>query len=435
MELTLSSVDKKSKPGEREVLLCNYMDVYSNALIRSGLEFLPATATAREIERCTIRTNDVLITKDSEEFDDIGVPAFVKEDIQNLLCGYHLAILRPFHSVVDGRYLYYALQIPSVQNQFHAFANGVTRFSLRKDDILRIEVPIHEFSEQQIIGQVLGILDEKIDLNRRMNATLEAIAREIFTDWFVDFGPVHAKMKGRKPYLPSDLWDLFPDALNKEGKPVGWIETSLGSTLSVLETGNRPRGGVAHISEGIPSVGAESIVGVGVFDFSKTKFVPLSYYANMKRGRARSGDVLVYKDGARLEELQPLVTYISCEFPFSEFCINEHVFRVRTHALSQQLLYCFLTSLDASRQMRELATKSAQPGLTQEAMRSISFTLPKSSQILQAAQSLIDPLIDRCNRNSANSRVLANTRDLLVPKLISGGVTHKYVENLLGNSF
>ena len=117
-ELTLSSVDKKTKPHERPVLLCNYMDVYSNQFIRSDLNFMTATATEREIRRCALRPGDVIITKDSEQYDDIGVPALVRDGIDNLVCGYHLAILRKLPEAIHGSYLFYALQIGSVRYQF-----------------------------------------------------------------------------------------------------------------------------------------------------------------------------------------------------------------------------------------------------------------------------------------------------------------------------
>lgn len=135
VDLTLSSVDKKSKHGEQEVQLCNYMDVYNNNFINGNLGFMTATASEREITRCSLAAGDVVITKDSEQHDDIGVPALVREDIPNLVCGYHLAILRPKPSKVFGPYLYYALQAQDVQHQFHSFANGITRFGLRKSDI------------------------------------------------------------------------------------------------------------------------------------------------------------------------------------------------------------------------------------------------------------------------------------------------------------
>ena len=85
-----------------------------------------------------------------------------------------------------------------------------------------IRLPIPPLDEQRAIAHILGTLDDKIELNRRRNQTLEAMARALFKDWFVDFGPVRAKMEGREPYLPADLWQLFPDRLDDEGKPEGW---------------------------------------------------------------------------------------------------------------------------------------------------------------------------------------------------------------------
>ena len=83
-------------------------------------------------------------------------------------------------------------------------------------------LPFPPLTSKRAIASILGALDDKIDLNRRMNETLEAMARAIFKDWFVDFGPTRAKMEGRAPYLAPEIWALFPDRLDNEGKPEGW---------------------------------------------------------------------------------------------------------------------------------------------------------------------------------------------------------------------
>ena len=224
-DVRLSSVDKKTKSGENPVRLCNYTDVYNNNFIKADMEFMPATGTDREIENCTLYTGDVVITKDSETDDDIGVPALVRENVPDLVCGYHLAILRPNPSKVDGTYLFYALGLNETQHQFHSYANGITRFGIRKADIGLVEIPLPLLPEQRAIAHILGTLDDKIELNRRMNQTLEAMARAIFQDWFVAFGPVRAKLEGQDPYLPPELWGLFPDDLvdSELGDiPEGW---------------------------------------------------------------------------------------------------------------------------------------------------------------------------------------------------------------------
>ena len=254
VDLRLSSVDKKSKPDETPVLLCNYTDVYRNRIIHSDLDFMEATATDREIEKCALQPGDVVITKDSEQYDDIGVPALVRDDAPDLVCGYHLAILRPRTDLIDGAYLFNALTTREVQHQFHAFANGVTRFGLRKADIERVQISVPPMGEQRRIAGVLGCLDDKIELNRRMAATLEEMARALFRSWFVDFEPVRAKQEGRwrsgesLPGLPAQLYEAFPDRLEPSALgpiPAGWRVAALGDVIEVNPRRPLKKGAVA----------------------------------------------------------------------------------------------------------------------------------------------------------------------------------------------
>lgn len=142
----------------------------------------------------------------------------------------------------------------------------------------------------------------------------------------------------------------------------------------------------------------------------------------MNKGIVSNGDVLIYKDGGKPGELRPAVTYTSDGFPFDEFCINEHVFRVRTNRFSQQFLYCALSTEDAFWQMREMATGVAQPGLNQAAINAIQITVPNDDRLLRACEQLIDANIDACNFWANESRTLAQLRDLLLPKLMSGEI-------------
>src|ERR1700749_1211068 len=164
-----------------------------------------------------------------------------------------------------------------------------------------------------------------------MNETLEAMARAIFKDWFVDFGPTRAKMEGRAPYLAPEIWSLFPRRLDDDFKPDGWRLTVLEEVLSELETGGRPKGGVSGYTFGVPSVGAESIVGLGVFDYSKTKYIPQEYFEGMNKGHIKSRDVLLYKDGGRPGAFEPHLTLFGDGFPFDVCVINEHVYRLRAN--------------------------------------------------------------------------------------------------------
>ena len=102
VELRTSNVDKKSEDGEKAVRLCNYVDVYKNDKITMSLDFMEATATEAQIERFALQVGDIVITKDSETPDDIGVPALITETAPDLVCGYHLAILRPNAEEITG---------------------------------------------------------------------------------------------------------------------------------------------------------------------------------------------------------------------------------------------------------------------------------------------------------------------------------------------
>ena len=140
-EVIVSPVDKKTVDGELPVKLCNYTDVYYNNAIDSKINFMAATAKPREIEKFSLVTDDVIITKDSETPDDIGVPAYVKETVDDLLCGYHLTILRPKKQTI-GKYVCYALTSPRVKHDFYRFANGITRFGLTTESYQKIKIPL-----------------------------------------------------------------------------------------------------------------------------------------------------------------------------------------------------------------------------------------------------------------------------------------------------
>ena len=155
-EMRVSNVDKHTRDDEIPVRLCNYVDVYKNGRITPDLPFMSATATSDEIDRFQLERSDVLITKDSEAWDDIGVPALVAESADDLICGYHLALLRPREEII-GDYLAMALQSEAVSYQFHVAANGVTRYGLTHNGIQSVCLPLPPLAEQ---AAIVGYLDK-----------------------------------------------------------------------------------------------------------------------------------------------------------------------------------------------------------------------------------------------------------------------------------
>ena len=164
----VSPVDKKTVDGELPVKLCNYTDVYYNNSIGSEIDFMAATAKPlRDRKDFRLLKDDVIITKDSETPDDIGVPAYVKETIDNLLCGYHLAILRPNKQAI-GKYVCYALISPRAKYDFYRFANGITRFGLTTESYQKIRISLPLLPEQKRIVNLLDTSKKEIDVLKQL---------------------------------------------------------------------------------------------------------------------------------------------------------------------------------------------------------------------------------------------------------------------------
>ena len=160
-EMRVSNVDKHTKEEEFPVRLCNYVDVYKNDRITQAIPFMSATASRDEIEKFRLNRNDVVITKDSEAWDDIGVPSLVTEPADDLISGYHLAIIRPKENTY-GPYLFWALRSKHTAYQFHVEAKGVTRYGLAHHGIQSALIPHPPLSEQKAIVRFLDHADAQI---------------------------------------------------------------------------------------------------------------------------------------------------------------------------------------------------------------------------------------------------------------------------------
>ena len=146
-----SGVDKNSKEGEISVMLCNYVDAYKNDHITANLNFMKATATKEEIHSFELKTGDVIITKDSESWNDIAIPAFVPKALPDVVCAYHLALIRSFSTEIEGEFLFRAFSSDTVANQFRISAAGVTRFGLTQGAIKGAFFPLPPLKEQRVI--------------------------------------------------------------------------------------------------------------------------------------------------------------------------------------------------------------------------------------------------------------------------------------------
>lgn len=157
-----SNVDKKTVEGEEPVILCNYTDVYKHEYIDNRLDFMQASATKAEIKKFKVGVGDVIVTKDSESPEDIAIPACVAEEVEGLICGYHLTQIKPIH--MHGQYLFRLFQSKGFNAQFTVAANGVTRFGLPQYAIANAFTPFPPFEEQLAIANFLDFKTKQIDV-------------------------------------------------------------------------------------------------------------------------------------------------------------------------------------------------------------------------------------------------------------------------------
>lgn len=173
-QVIVSNVDKKSGDGEQPVRLCNYMDVYRADRIEADMPFMRATAATAQIRKFGLRVSDVLITKDSETPDDIAVPSYVASTAADLVCGYHLAIIRA-KAETDGQFLKYYFEQPTTQHFFASRANGATRFGLTIGAIESAPITLPSLPEQRCIGEAIAVAELEIE---RLLPIAEAFRRE-----------------------------------------------------------------------------------------------------------------------------------------------------------------------------------------------------------------------------------------------------------------
>ncbi len=178
--IRVSNVDKKSTASDALVKLCNYTDVYYNERILGELEFMSATATADQRTAFALKPEDVVLTKDSETAEDIGVSALVTEAVPDLVCGYHLAVVRARSSVAYGPYIRWVLASDGARQSMSMAATGVTRFGLRSDAIADLEIPIWPVADQRAIADYLDRETARIDALIAAKRQMLALAEERF---------------------------------------------------------------------------------------------------------------------------------------------------------------------------------------------------------------------------------------------------------------
>lgn len=326
------------------------------------------------------RKHDIVLSRRTNP----GVVAPVS-DKADFALGQNLVLLRADGSHVSPEFLRWLTTSPQWWGQIDKFINvGAIFNSLRCADVPNFVLPIPPLADQRAIAAVLSALDDKIELDRRMNETLEASARALFRDWFVDFGPTRAKAEGHPAYLAPDLWSLFPDRLGDDGVPDGWaigtvrdhLELKYGKSLPARDRVDGP----------FPVYGSGGISGTHNKKIADAPAVIV--------GRKGTVGSLYWEDS----DCYPIDT----------------VFFV-----SPMISMSFSYELLASLPLADMNTDAAVPGLNRENVYRLEVPRPPAD-VIRHFDAIVGDVRAHMRVNDQESRTLAATRDALLPKLMSG---------------
>ena len=388
-KIEISGVDKKSVDGETPVRLCNFVDVYRNWAITQKLSenFMIASAKETEIAKCSIHKGKVAITKDSETRDDIGIPAYIADDFDNVLLGYHCALITPNDDVLDGKYLNAFMHTRYIQKYFENNASGSgQRYTLSNETIFQIPILLPSLEVQKAIGNLLSNIDRKIELNRQINDNLEKMAKQLYDYWFVQFD--FPNENGR-PYKSSGGVMVWNEKLKRE-IPKEWDNCTLEYYL-IIKNGRDHK----HLGNGIYPV-----YGSG--------------------GEIRKVDSFIYSGESILMPRKGSLNNI--------MYVNDAFWSVDTMFYSEMkqphcAKYVFYSIKDIDFTRWDSGT--GVPSMTSSTLYSILLVKPDADSLAKFDE-IITPLFLMIKKNEMQIVELTKQRDDLLPLLMNGQASVNY---------
>ncbi len=302
-----------------------------------------------------------------------------------------VAIVRVRRHELEPRFLAYFLNSPACLGLVRSLTTGTTRLRVRRADIERLQIPVPPLPEQRAIAHVLGTLDDKIELNRRMSETLEAMARALFKSWFVDFDPVRAKAEGAVTHASNALTDLFPNDLveSESGpSPRGWRSTTWGAVVSLAY--GKALSGYNDSHGDVPVFGTNGRIG--------WTDVPLCNHPGIVIGRKGAYRGVHY-----------------CNRPFH--AIDTAFFVEPRTPTALRWAYYEMKRLD----INGMDSGSAIPSTSRDEFHRLPVLVPPLV-VQREFVRLLGPMWDRQELLAEESRTLASIRDSLLPKLVSGEI-------------
>ncbi len=362
-------------------------------------------ATYRKWMRTPLMADDVILTSEAP----LGEVAYINEPV-NWCLGQRLFAIRTNKKRLNGRFLYYALQFKDVMHDLQSRATGTTAQGIRQTELRRIGIPLPPIGEQRAIAHILGSIDDKIKINREMNATLEAMVRTTFKSWFVDFNPVLAKSEERKQILNRKSVDLFPSEFqNSEiGRiPKGW---KIGCLADVAIFNNE----TLSVKDHLENIDYIEISEVSLGDVGKiTRYIRGNEPSRARR-RLRHGDTVISTvrpdRGSHFLCLNPPETLIAST-GFATLTPKEGRWA---------FVYLATTQPEIGKELGRLADGGAYPAIRSEVIEKLKIVVPDDGHVIDAFEAIVQPILLRIENNRSENKTLASIRGALLPKLLSG---------------
>lgn len=408
----------------------SFKDVFGNYFVPSKLEQF-VNSSIQDRMTCSIKRGDVFLTRTSETLDELGMSSVALVDLPEATFNGFTKRLRPKDATIHPEYAGYYFRSNGFRKQLYALSNPSTRASLNNEMIARLTITVPSFAEQKAIAEILKPLDDKIEVNRKMVATLEAMARALFKSWFVDFDPVRAKAEGRDPGLPPHLAAVFPARLveTEAGEiPEGWPLEPLGRHIKATK-------GVSYQGEGLVSEGVPLHNLNSIYEGGGYKYEGIKYYAGEYKPHhvVRPGGVIVANTEQGHDRL--LIGYAAVvPSLFGEFGIASHHIYILTPRPGSPLRSKFLCTMLNSPRMHDTVSGYAN-GTTVNMLPEDGLQMPvvviPPLLLIQTFETLADNGTRRCEEMVAETHTLTALRDTLLPKLISGEFRVKDAEAFL----
>jgi type I restriction enzyme S subunit len=418
----ISSVDKKTKESETNVRLCNFTDVYYNWAITKDKHdnFMEATANNKEISRFLFKKGQVALTKDSETRYDIGLATYIADDFEDVVLGYHCALITPDESKVVGCYLNAFLHSNMSRKYFANSASGSgQRYTLSIQTIEEMPILLPEIEEQKQIGKLFSNIDRKIEINRSLNHNLEAMAKQLYDYWFVQFD---FPDENGKPYKSSGGKMKYCEELQIE-MPDGWNVCRLSEFVSKNNTGDW---GTDNPSENSIEIGC-----IRGADIIKLNNLPKRYIKSSNRAKLLSvWDVVIEVSGGSPIQATGRSAFITSgviernggKITCSNFC---HAFSFKDYKESAYFFYIWKMFYDNGIMFNyEGKTSGIKNFMTETFLANKWVKAPKG--LIYKFFDTIKSIYAKIDANITESNALIKQRDELLLLLMNGQATVNY---------